>query len=55
VASAGSPPGLRKCSGGRINVVGLRLPEEEEETAPLTRMASFRRKLAELWAQVAGI
>jgi cell volume regulation protein A len=45
----------RHLSGGRVNVVGLRLPEEEEETAPLTRMTAFRRKLAELWSQVAGI
>jgi cell volume regulation protein A len=46
----------RHLSGGRVNVVGLRLPEEEEEqTAPLTRRAALRRKLAELWSQVAGI
>jgi hypothetical protein len=42
-------------SGGRVNVVGLRLPEEEEEKTPPTRMAAFRRKLSELWSQVAGI
>jgi cell volume regulation protein A len=35
--------------------VGLRLPEEEEDAAPLTGMAKLRRRLAELWAQVAGI
>jgi len=45
----------RSISGGRVNVVGLRLPEEEEEAAPLTRLASFKRKLSELWEQVAGI
>jgi cell volume regulation protein A len=45
----------RNLSGGRVSVVGLRLPEEEEKSVPLTRMASFKRKLAELWAQVAGI
>jgi len=45
----------RSIGGGRVNVVGLRLPEEEEEVAPLTRMASFKRKLSELWSQVAGI
>jgi cell volume regulation protein A len=45
----------RSISGGRVNVVGLRLPEEEEEAAPLTRFESFKRKLAELWASVAGI
>jgi cell volume regulation protein A len=45
----------RSISGGRVNVVGLRLPEEEEEAAPVTRLASFKRKLSELWASVAGI
>ena len=45
----------RSIGGGRVNVVGLRLPEEEEEAVPLTRMALFRRKLAEIWASVAGI
>ncbi len=45
----------RSISGGRVNVVGLRLPEEEEDAAPVTRMASFKRKLSELWSSVAGI
>ena len=45
----------RSISGGRVNVVGLRLPEEEEEAVPLTRLASFKRKLAELWSSVAGV
>jgi cell volume regulation protein A len=45
----------RSISGGRVSVVGLRLPEEEEETVPLTRMQKFRRRLAEIWAQVAGV
>jgi len=45
----------RSISGGRVNVVGLRLPEEEERPAPLTRMASLRRRLSEMWASVAGI
>src|SRR5215469_15291563 len=45
----------RNLSGGRVNVVGLRLPEEEEETSKLTRMQAFRRKLAEIWTSVAGI
>jgi potassium/hydrogen antiporter len=44
----------RSISGGRVNVVGLRLPEEEEEVVPLTPMASFRRKLSEMWSSVAG-
>ena len=45
----------RSIGGGRVNVVGLRLPEEEETPVPLTRKARFRRKLSEIWAQVAGI
>lgn len=45
----------RSISGGRVNVIGLRLPEDEEETAPLTRWQRFRRKLAEIWSQVAGV
>src|SRR5277367_1545240 len=31
----------RNLSGGRVNVVGLRLPEEEEASKPLTRAAAF--------------
>jgi cell volume regulation protein A len=45
----------RSISGGRVNVVGLRLPEDEDEKEELTRLQSFRRKLADIWAQVAGI
>jgi len=45
----------RSISGGRVNVVGLRLPEEEDEKVELTRFQSFKRKLADVWAQVAGI
>ena len=45
----------RNLSGGRVNVVGLRLPEDEEEAAPLTRMQSLKRRLGELWTSVAGI
>ena len=45
----------RSISGGRVNVVGLRLPEEEEAPVPLSRMASLRRRLAEIWSSVAGI
>jgi cell volume regulation protein A len=45
----------RSISGGRVNVVGLRLPEEEERPAPLTRLASLKQKLSELWSSVAGI
>jgi cell volume regulation protein A len=45
----------RSISGGRVNVIGLRLPEDEEEMVPLTRWQAFRRKLAEIWSQVAGV
>ncbi len=45
----------RQLSGGRVNVVGLRLPEDEEKARPLTRMQSLKRKLGELWTSVAGI
>jgi len=45
----------RSLGGGRVNVVGLRLPEEEEAAVPLTRMQKFRRRLAEIWASVAGV
>jgi cell volume regulation protein A len=45
----------RSLGGGRVNVVGLRLPEDEEEKAPETRVAAFRRKLSEMWSSVAGI
>jgi cell volume regulation protein A len=45
----------RSIGGGRVNVVGLRLPEDEDEPAPLSRVAAFRRKLSEMWSSVAGI
>jgi cell volume regulation protein A len=45
----------RSISGGRVNVVGLRLPEDEEAAVPLTRVKKFRRKLAEIWSSVAGV
>jgi cell volume regulation protein A len=45
----------RSLGGGRVNVVGLRLPEEEDEAPPLTRRQRFKRKLADIWAQVAGV
>jgi cell volume regulation protein A len=45
----------RSISGGRVNVVGLRLPEDEEKPPPPTRMASLKGKLSELWSSVAGI
>jgi potassium/hydrogen antiporter len=45
----------RSLGGGRVNVVGLRLPEEEDETPPLTRRQRIKRKLADIWSQVAGV
>jgi cell volume regulation protein A len=36
----------RAISGGRVNVVGLRLPEDEDD-APPTRISTFKRKLGE--------
>ncbi|MCA6125003.1 potassium/proton antiporter [Bradyrhizobium sp. WSM 1704] len=45
----------RNISGGRVNVVGLRLPEEDEKVVPKTRVQMIRRKLADIWASVAGV
>src|SRR4051812_4350175 len=45
----------RSISGGRVNVIGLRLPEDEEVAVPLTRWQRFRRKVAEIWSSVAGV
>jgi potassium/hydrogen antiporter len=45
----------RSISGGRVNIVGLRLPEDEEEAVSLTRVQAFKRKLAEIWSSVAGV
>jgi cell volume regulation protein A len=45
----------RSLGGGRVNVVGLRLPEDEEEAVPLTRLGRFKRKLSEVWSLVAGV
>jgi potassium/hydrogen antiporter len=46
----------RSISGsGRVNVIGLRLPEDEEVAAPLTRRQALKRKLADIWSSVAGV
>jgi potassium/hydrogen antiporter len=45
----------RSLGGGRVNVVGLRLPEDEEEIEPRTRTQKLKRKLAEIWSSVAGV
>ena len=45
----------RSISGGRVSVVGLRLPEDEEAAVPLTRRQKFKRKLSDIWSSVAGV
>ncbi|MDI1261924.1 MAG: potassium/proton antiporter [bacterium] len=45
----------RSIGGGRVNVIGLRLPEDEEVTVPPTRSQRVKRKLADIWSQVAGV
>ena len=46
----------RSIGGGRVNVVGLRLPEDEEEPAPkLTRMAALKQTVSDAWKSIAGI
>jgi potassium/hydrogen antiporter len=45
----------RSIGGGRVNVVGLRLPEDEEAAPPPTSAARWKRKLARAWSSVADI
>jgi cell volume regulation protein A len=45
----------RNISEGRVNAVGLRLPEDEEQPPPQTRLAAFKQRMAEAWASIAGI
>jgi cell volume regulation protein A len=45
----------RSIGGGRVNVVGLRLPEEEEDAKPLRRAQAFKRKLSDIWSSVVGV
>jgi potassium/hydrogen antiporter len=45
----------RSISGGRVNVIGLRLPEDPEETPATARLDLLKRKLASFWSSVAGI
>jgi potassium/hydrogen antiporter len=45
----------RSISGGRVNMIGLRLPEDPEDRPPATRLDSLKEKLASLWSSVAGI
>ncbi len=44
----------RAISGGRVNVVGLRLPEDEDEPAPPpTRSVRVKRRLKRIWSTMA--
>src|SRR6201994_15541 len=45
----------RSISGGRVNVIGLRLPEDPEDVPPPQPLALFKQKLASFWSSVAGI
>jgi potassium/hydrogen antiporter len=45
----------RSISGGRVNVIGLRLPEDMEEAPPATWLDLLKRRLASFWSSVAGI
>ncbi|WP_346296172.1 potassium/proton antiporter [Rhodopseudomonas sp. P1] len=45
----------RSLGGGRVNVVGLRLPEEEDEAPPPTRLTKLKSKLSDVWSALAGV
>ncbi len=46
----------RSISGGRVNVIGLRLPEDREEAPPSPPpLQMLKQKLASFWSSVAGI
>jgi potassium/hydrogen antiporter len=45
----------RSISGGRVNIIGLRLPEDAEDEPPTTRFGLLKQKLTSLWSSVAGI
>jgi potassium/hydrogen antiporter len=45
----------RSLGGGRVNVVGLRLPEEEDDLPPPTRIDKLKHKLADVWSLLAGV
>ena len=46
----------RSISGGRVNIIGLRLPEDPEELPPTMRSLDvLKQKLASFWSSVAGI
>jgi cell volume regulation protein A len=45
----------RSIGGARVNVVGLRLPEDDEATPPPTRAATLKQKLSDVWSSLAGV
>lgn len=45
----------RSLGGGRVNVVGLRLPEEEDEAPPPTQLTKLKSKLSDVWSALAGV
>ena len=46
----------RNIGGGRVNVVGLRLPEDEDDVKPPpTRRADIKRRLEKAWASLSGV
>jgi len=45
----------RSISGGRVNVIGLRLPEDPEEVPEISRLELIKQKLASFWSSVAGV
>jgi potassium/hydrogen antiporter len=47
---------VRSISGGRVNVIGLRLPEDPEEVPPPPPpLELLKQRLASFWSSVAGI
>ncbi|GEC14984.1 potassium/proton antiporter [Nitrobacter winogradskyi] len=44
----------RNISQGRVNAVGLRLPQDGEERPPPSRMGTLKQKAAKAWSAVAG-
>jgi cell volume regulation protein A len=46
----------RAISGGRVSIVGLRLPEDEDDVPPPpTRGQSIRRRIKDGWTSLAGV
>jgi cell volume regulation protein A len=45
----------RSLGGGRVNVVGLRLPEDEEPAPKLTRAGALKLRAKKTWSSLAGV